>query len=43
MKFEEGGILIMELKAILANLEGLKVKGNLDIDVPNIKNYCSEG
>lgn len=28
----------MELKAILANLEGLKVKGNLDIDIPNIKN-----
>ena len=28
----------MELKAILANLEGLRVKGNLDIDVPNIKN-----
>lgn len=28
----------MELKNILSGLEGLKVKGNLDIDVKNIKN-----
>lgn len=28
----------MELKTILSGLENLKVKGSLDIDVPNIKN-----
>ena len=28
----------MELKAILAGLDNLKVKGNLDIDIPNISN-----
>ena len=28
----------MELKKILAGLEGLKVKGSLDIDVKNIRN-----
>lgn len=28
----------MELKTILSGLENLKIKGNLDIDVPNIKN-----
>ena len=28
----------MELKTILSGLENLKVKGSLDVDVPNIKN-----
>ena len=32
----------MELKAILANLDGLKVKGNLDIDIPNIQNNSKQ-
>ena len=32
----------MELKAILANLDGLKVKGNLELDVPNIQNNSKQ-
>ena len=34
--------MFMELKAILANLDGLKVKGNLDIDIPNIQNNSKQ-
>ena len=29
---------LMELKTILSGLENLKVKGSVDVDVPNIKN-----
>ena len=32
----------MELKAILANLDGLKVKGNLDIDIHDIQNNSKQ-
>ena len=32
----------MDLKSILSGLEGLKVKGNLDIDIDNIKNNSKE-
>lgn len=32
----------MELKSILSGIEGLKVKGNLDIDVPNIKSSSAQ-
>ena len=34
--------MFMELKAILANLDGLKVKGNLELDVPNIQNNSKQ-
>ena len=35
-------ILIMELKSVLAGLEGLKVKGTLEVDVPKIENNSNE-
>ena len=34
--------MFMELKAILANLDGLKVKGNLDIDIHDIQNNSKQ-
>ena len=32
----------MELKKLLAGLEGLKVKGNLDLDIKGIENNSKE-
>ena len=32
----------MDLKSILSGLEDLKVKGNIDIDIKNIKNNSKD-